>query len=422
MMLERIVRLGIGVAVTGIVARYLGPEKFGTLNFAVGFTGMLVFLNQLGLEHVLVRNLRQRPQDTYSYLGSALLVRFVGSCVLVAVSLVGISLLRPSADGIRLIVFFLALAHTFKSLEVVDLWFRSQLRSKRTAIARSAAFALAAALNIVLVLTRASLPAFAAVYAVDAALAGLFLLASYLRSHSARLSQWRATAAHVGGLLRDSWPLMITGAAIALHLHIDKVMLGLYLSDADVGVYSAASRIRTALGFVPQAIAASALPLLSDESVGSHAYYRKFQRLFDAMTWTGLVIAASVALLSGPIVSLVFGSEYARSVAILAMLMLPVPMTFWGTAGQKLVVVENVTTISLVRSSLGALINIALNAFLIPRFGVLGAAIATAVSFFVQDVLAFAFFAPTRPTFVFILRALNPFAAYTRLRPLFFAP
>ncbi|MBU1874757.1 polysaccharide biosynthesis C-terminal domain-containing protein, partial [bacterium] len=54
---------------------------------------------------------------------------------------------------------------------------------------------------------------------------------------------------------------------------------------------------------------------------------------------------------------------------------------FLGTANSQYLIAENYTRISLVRTISGMVLNIVLNIILIPRMGVIGAAVATVVSY-----------------------------------------
>jgi PST family polysaccharide transporter len=77
-----------------------------------------------------------------------------------------------------------------------------------------------------------------------------------------------------------------------------------------------------------------------------------------------------------------------------------------GVARQEWLLGEGLLRFSLVTTTAGAALNIALNAWLIPRHGALGAAAATVVSLAVSDVLASLLWSRTRAAGFWQLRAL----------------
>jgi O-antigen/teichoic acid export membrane protein len=58
----RISGMGIAFFVTAIVARYLGPEKYGTLMYAVSFVGLFSFIASLGIDQILYRDIIKNPE------------------------------------------------------------------------------------------------------------------------------------------------------------------------------------------------------------------------------------------------------------------------------------------------------------------------------------------------------------------------
>lgn len=54
LMVDRVVRMGIGLFVGVWVAQYLGPVQFGSLNFALAFIALFGTVTTLGLEGIVV--------------------------------------------------------------------------------------------------------------------------------------------------------------------------------------------------------------------------------------------------------------------------------------------------------------------------------------------------------------------------------
>jgi polysaccharide transporter, PST family len=154
------------------------------------------------------------------------------------------------------------------------------------------------------------------------------------------------------------------------------------LGLAAVGIYGAATRISEAWYFVPTAIAAAAAPAITAAHAHDPAgYLASVRRLLDILAAVALVAAVALSLLSTPIVGALFGREFAASAPVLAVHAWAGVFVALGVGQSAWNVCEGLTRLALFRTLGGAALNIVLNALLIPRFGALGAAVATVASY-----------------------------------------
>ena len=89
---------------------------------------------------------------------------------------------------------------------------------------------------------------------------------------------------------------------------------------------------------------------------------------------------------------------------------------FIGVASERWFVSENRQILSMQRTMLGAITNVALNLVMIPAYGIAGAAAATVVSQAVAAFFCDALRVETRPLFFMKVRAMNPVGAIRRFR------
>ena len=92
------------------------------------------------------------------------------------------------------------------------------------------------------------------------------------------------------------------------------------------------------------------------------------------------MVAIPVSLCATPLMSLLFGAAYEASGDILAVHIWSVVFVFMGAGTSPWIINERLTRLALYQTTLGAVLNISLNLWLIPRHGAIGAAIATAAS------------------------------------------
>src|ERR1035437_8498193 len=95
LMVDRVVRMGMGLFVGVWVARYLGPVQFGSLNFALAFVALFGTVTTLGLEGIVVREVLHHAQDTHEILGTTQALRSTGSLLAVGLSIATVRLVQP---------------------------------------------------------------------------------------------------------------------------------------------------------------------------------------------------------------------------------------------------------------------------------------------------------------------------------------
>ena len=399
LLFDRIVRLGVGLVVGVWIARYLGPQPFGVMSYALAFVGLLSSVATLSLGEIVVRDLVREPGTAGATMGSALALQAIGGAVAFGVTLLAIGYARPDDEISRSAVTILAMLLLVKAVDVVRYWFESKLQSRYVVWTETGVALLFAAAKVILILLHAPLMAFIWALLAEGLIGAAGLLAIFAM-RGGGMRAWHIRPQRVKTLLADSWPLMLSGMAIMVYMRIDQIMLGQLLGDESVGIYTAAVKISEIVYFIPMSIAASAFPAIVEVRKRDEAlYYRRLQRLYDLMVALSLAVALPVTFLSDWMVTLLFGSAYRAAGPVLAIHIWAGVFVFLGVAGAKWYIVENLQKISLLNTSLGAAANIVLNYVLIPRWGVAGAAWATVVSYAIVAYLCDSFNAKTRVVF-----------------------
>lgn len=381
--------MGVGLFIGVWVARYLGPEQFGVFNFAIAFVALFGAFASLGLDGIVVRDIVREPERKYEILSAAFLLKLCGGGLAFLISLVAIFLMRPTESQTHWLVGIIAAGIIFQSFDAIDLWFQSQVQSKYTVIAKNTAFLAFALVRVVLILNKAPLAAFAWA-ALAEVIAGAVGLVLFYLQHQPFTALWTPKYDMARRLVKDSWPLMLSGIAIMVYVKIDQVMLGVLAGDRSVGIYSAAIRISEIWYFIPMAIVSSLIPsIMQIKQYDEKSYYHKLQSIFNAMAFLAYFVAISVSLLANMLITNLYGKLYKDASIILTIHVWAGLFVFLGVARSLWILAEGHTKISLYTTILGALLNIALNIYLIPKYGAFGAAIATVISYSFSDYLIF---------------------------------
>jgi len=397
---DHAIRMGVGLVVSVWMARYLGPGEFGLFSYAIAFVALFGAMAGLGLNNIVVRDLVKEPQAAGDILGSAFVLLMLGGLLAFVLVVTAISYVRPDDSLSKLLVVLLGLAMLSKSAEVVKYWFESQVQSRYSVWVENGAYLIFAAVKMALILDQAPLTAFVWAMLAEGFVAAIGLMAMYVW-RGGRLNTWRPHAVRAKALLKDSWPLILSGLAIMVYMRIDQIMLGQMLGDEAVGIYSAAVRISEVWYFIPAAIVASVFPAIIEAKKESESlYYQRLQQLYELMVFLALTVAIPLTFLSGYLVELIFGEAYSQAGSVLAIHIWTSIFVFLAAASGKWFVLEGLTKLALRRNLYGAVLNIALNLVLIPLWGINGAAVATLVSVSVAAYFSDLFSVSTRKVFI----------------------
>lgn len=413
MFAEQVLRIIAALFVGIYVARYLGPEQFGIYSYAAAFVALFGAVARLGLDGIVVRDLVNHPEERDIYLGTAFWLKLTGAMLTLGLLAIAVQFTGNDATT-RLYIFIIASGLLFQSFDVVDFHFQSKVLSKYVAICRLVQLALSSVLKLYFIFIQADLFWFVLVSLIDQITLAVSLVFAYWRQKiGSFLGHFNFGTANT--MLRNSWPLILSGIAISLYMRIDQIMIKEMLGEREVGLYSAAVRLSEAWYFVPTIITASLFPAIVNARKNSQAlYHQRLQRLCTLMTWLAIAVALPMTFMADWLIGLLFGHSYQEAGSVLAIHIWGAVFVFLGVASGVFFTAENYTKKSLYRTMLGAATNVALNLVLIPRHGINGAAMATVLSQFAANYLYDLFDSSTRGLLLIKTKALLPISYFRK--------
>ena len=377
---DKVLRMGVGVIVVIWLARYLGAEQFGLLNFTSALVTVFGAIAALGLNGIVVRDLVNKPDQALQILGTAFILRLSAAVLAYTALILTIFLLRPDDSLSRTLIVILGLGLLFKSAEVVKYWFESKVQSKYAVWVENSSFLFVSTIKVIMLWRQASLVAFAYVMLLESALVAVALFYIYSKTEISPI-HWQATKSRAISLLNDSWPLIISSAAWFVHTRLDQIMIGQMLDDKAVGYYSSAIRLSELVNFLPTIIAFSIIPAITKlRETNRDLYLKRFQIIYDIAVGMTLIAALVTTMLSDRFIHLLFGAEYAPAAPVLTISIWSSIFIAMATVSGRYMINEGLQRITMQRHLLGVLLNIPLNLLLIPAYGIEGAAIASLVA------------------------------------------
>ena len=410
---ERILRMAISLFVGIYVARYLGPERYGLLSYALSFVWLFSSLASFGLDDILVRELVKLPDQRQNLIGTVFWLKLFGTLVM-GTAIATVMQFKTEDQQTYWLIAIITFGFLFQATNVVELYFQAQVQSKFTVRAQVVQLFITSIFKIFLVFSEAELVWFALALMLDQALVALLFLILY-RWKVERFPFFYLNWVKTKLLIRDAWPLIFSGVMISIYMKIDQVMLKEMLNAKAVGVYAAAVKLCEAWYFVPTVFTASLFPaIISAKQKNEELYKNRLQKLYDLMVWSSLGLAVPTTFLADWVIIILYGVEFNGAANVLRIYIWAGVFTFLGVASFKWLIAENLQHISFYLYAIGSIVNIVCNWFLIPIYGISGAAFATFISYGIASYGGFVIFRKSRSNFLMTTQSFNLFAVYKR--------
>ncbi|RUS98506.1 O-unit flippase [Dulcicalothrix desertica PCC 7102] len=405
-LIDRVFSTGVTFIIGVWLARYLNPEQYGTLRYVIAFVALFSPVASLGMSSILTRDLVEKPSEQNKLLGSACGVQFISGTFAACLAIVSIRVLAPQDTLLCLFVAIASSIFLFQPLTIVEQWFESRVESRYTILSKNISFVLSTILKVILIIYKAPLITLIFLLAVEPIIYSFALISSY-HFHKQSVKSWLFNLSKAKYLIQESMPLVLTGLAVSIYLKIDQIMLGLMADKTVVGVYAVAASLSEIWFFIPIAFKSSLYPdIIKSKNLSKEVYQERLQKFYDLMAVLAYCIVIIFIPISHYLILSTYGSEYLSAVPILHVYIWNCIFAFQGIAQSAWLISEGFQQINFYSTASGAIINVFLNLLLIPRFGSLGAAIASLISYAFASYFCFLIFPQTRGNAMLMTKAL----------------
>lgn len=397
LLIDRLMRGVLGFLIGIWLARYLGPNQFGQLHYAMAFVGLFGAVAALGFDGIVVRDLVRHPEKADTTLGTVFFLMLV-SGLIAAILVVGtIAWLRPEDLLTKTIVAILGLRLVFKASDVIRYWFQAQVRSKYTVWVDNGVFLLIAAVKVAMILYRLPLIAFVWVMVLETALVALVLFGVYWKQNNVP-KKWKTSRTDLSSLFRDGISLILMTIFLGIYTKIDQVMINQLLGDRASGIYAAAVILAESWFFLAVILTQSIFPkLIQQKEENNDVFLNSLTGFYALMFWTPVLAGLLIFVLGDLIINLAYGPLYLESAPVLKTYVWAGVFVFVITASSRWFLITGNTRGLALRALVGVIANISLNLVFIRLFGLVGAALATLLSYFFVAYLYDLFDSQARP-------------------------
>lgn len=373
----------MGHAIRAIIviyaARVLGTAGFGTASYALSIAGIFMIIADMGMGSILTKEIIQNPEKRDYYFATAFSLRSMfGLIGFFAIIGLGPLVTRiPEAAALLPLAALTLIFDSMRNLAIAFIHAKEKMEWEAGLMLFTNLTTVLIGVGILMIHTTPMGMLYG--YALGSG-AGFLVAFIALRSYLKKtLTHFDPTIAL--RLLKQSLPLVFMGLLSGTMLNIDNIMIGWWKDAADVGLYAAAQKpIQIAYGFALVA-GGSLLPGLS-RIAGENG--PRFTSVLRKVMRPVIILSAITSLIcilfAKELLVLIYGQAYAPAAGTFMILALTLVINMPIIIGFNAIIAAGKQNIYLWSAPVEAASNIGLNALLIPRMGIEGAALATLIT------------------------------------------
>ena len=404
----RVIQALLSFVIGMLTARFLGPSNYGLINYAASVVAFFTPIMELGITNIIVHQLIEHNDREGDTLGTALALNLFSAVFCIA-GIIAFSIVANYGEKETVVVCALySILLVFKAVEILQYWFQAHLLSKYSSIATLTAYIVVSAYKLFLLVTHKSVYWFAISYAIDNCVIAILLWVLYKRLGGQKLRFSKNTAKR---LFSQGKYYIVSSMMVTIFAQTDKIMLKAMLGAESVGFYSAAVTCAGMTGFIVTAIIDSFRPVIFEGKKKSEEVFNNhLVSLYSIIIYFSLVQSLVMTIGARVIVLIVYGNQYVPAIDALRIVVWYTTFAYLGSVRNIWLLAENKQKYLWKINLFGALANIALNALLIPWFGINGASFASLITQFFTNVIVGYIIRPISPNNALMVKGMNPIA------------
>ena len=376
MVVSRYAVAALGWLGTMIMVRRLSVAEFGRFTFVFSLLGMVAVFTELGLGRMAIKGLLDEGRDKAAFAGTLVALRSCLGALIYAFSIAFVVVAGYPTEVVRATLVagvVLLLATPSSAIEAV---FQVNLRMGTVAFSKVAGqFGQLALIAAIAAGGGGSVVLFAVPAIAGEVIILVWRLVTVRKLQTIRLNvdwpEWRA-------LLREAAPLAAGAVMVSFSYRLDSVMLSKLDTFTAVGVYGVAYKFVDIVHYLPAAVMPPLLAVLvrawPDDP---RAFAENFRRAFTGLAFVGVLVAVEFALFARPLISLLYGSQYAEGAHAARIVVAAECLAAFTSLALTALVAVGRNRLYPMAAVIGLVTNVGLNLWLIPSRSYEGAAIAT---------------------------------------------
>lgn len=384
------IEVACGFISISLIARYLGVELFGLYGYITSIIAILTVLSYFGIQRIIIREIAKDKSCVNKCMGAGIIIRVILSIATVgAIYLATLLLdLEPKAITALLVFGLSEIIMSFISLfvSVFTALEKMQYDTLFTAVSRAINLALIG----LVVYFDLGFTALFTVYLIGNLFSlGLALIFTFSRlgwpKFEIDFSFWKF-------LLKESFPLMLATSISATFFRVDVFLLKFFKTLSDVSMFYGPHFLIIRLQVIPVTLSTVLFPSLA--RVAGHSPKRLssvFERAFGILVSISLPLTLVAMMLADDFIVFYFGQEFAKAAIVFKILIWIINFMFIECLMGFLLISINKQWFPVYSNAVTLIVNIVLDVILIPRYGYVGASVATLIAYGIRTSMTYYF-------------------------------
>jgi len=383
MSLERLIRLLLTLFTTVLIARQLGPIRYGNFSFIISIYVIFNALSFLGLENVVIKELVTNKTEKKQIIGSSLFIKFILSLFIFLILICYTLIFFDEQIILPSIIVFISII--INSLDIIDFSFQSERKFNKLAVIKLLSFLIYSIFCFLAVKLDLNLFYFSLIFLLEHVIRALFLTVVCLKAQEC-LSSIKINIRIIRHLIIKSWPLFLSTITVIIYMKVDILMIKSLSEPEVLGHYSASARLSEIFYNIPVIVATILFPkLISQYKQDSKSLEKEISKIYAFITPLMVLISLIIMIFSFHLINVLFGQGYEKSTDILKIHIWSLMFISFSVIRGKWLIIKDLSKYAFYSQFIGACTNVVLNFILIPKLGGRGAAISTLVLYFLAS-------------------------------------
>ncbi|MFA6272279.1 MAG: flippase [Patescibacteria group bacterium] len=369
----------IGLVVASVLFRYLGKEGYGNYTTVMVFLQFFGILVDMGLYIILTKKISEAGADENSLVSNIFTIRLISAVVFLGVAPL-LVIFFPYPAVVKTGVALLSLSFLFITLnQVLQGVFQKHLKMIRVTISEILGRIVLLGGTLAAVYYDKDLQTILLVVVLGSFTNFIF---TFLFSRKFVQIKLRFDFVVWKKIIWEAYPIALAILFNLVYFKADTLILSLYKTQEEVGIYGAPYKILEVLVTFPAMFAGLALPVLTYAyaSMDMERFRRVLGKAFDFLSLISFPLIVGTLFIAKPVVDLIAGAEFAESAKVLQVLIIATGIIFIGNLFGNTVVVVNQQKNILKYYAAIAVISVAGYLIFIPKYSYMGAAWMTVLS------------------------------------------
>jgi O-antigen/teichoic acid export membrane protein len=378
----RIVSAFLAAFTSILLIHYLGPERTGDLSFVVVYISIFSIFVNFGIDEIVIREISKDIERGKKFIGNAIIIKSILALCNISIAIAIASFLSFRFSQQRLgSIYIYSLSLIIFVFGPYNASFYAALKQGTFVIFGLIKQIIELLFTLLLIKCGWGLETYFILRLTAALIVQPWILWSAKKLYKANFKPNRSMITY---LLKNSLPIALSSSVIFIYMRIDQIMIDAMVNKKALGMYSAAVRYCELFNLIPTALIISSITIITklyNENYNEfNILYNRILRFLNLIAYPVIIISF---INSDYIMTLIFGSDFLPASNSVKILCWSLVSSFMGIIYYQVLIAANLQKENLILAIISSATNVILNLIFIPFMKERGAALATAISYFI---------------------------------------